>query len=178
MSYFTTHETFFVIPLSTYDEELRKIDNFLILLEKSGVGEVIEKAEYRNSPKGRKSYNPYNLFASILYLNSKRITSVRDMAESLVFDIRLSYIMEQERPSYKTINDFINNVITPNRDAIFSLITKAIIDEFNLDTSDQYLDGTKFEANANKYKFVYISEKRMDSLNNKIINLYNDVSAR
>ena len=44
MSYFTTHETFFVIPLSTYDEELRKIDNFLILLEKSGVGEVIEKA--------------------------------------------------------------------------------------------------------------------------------------
>ena len=103
MSYFTTHETFFVIPLSTYDEELRKIDNFLILLEKSGVGEVIEKAEYRNSPKGRKSYNPYNLFASILYLNSKRITSVRDMAESLVFDIRLSYIMEQERPSYKTI---------------------------------------------------------------------------
>ena len=176
MSYFTTHETFFVIPLSTYDEELRKIDNFLILLEKSGVGEVIEKAEYRNSPKGRKSYNPYNLFASILYLNSKRITSVRDMAESLVFDIRLSYIMEQERPSYKTINDFINNVITPNRDAIFSLITKAIIDEFNLDTSDQYLDGTKFEANANKYKFVYISEKRMDSLNNKIINLYNDMN--
>ena len=132
--------------------------------------------KYRNSLKGRKSYNPYNLFASILYLNSKRITSVRDMAESIVFDIRLSYIMEQERPSYKTINDFINNVITPNRDAIFSLITKAIIDEFNLDASDQYLDGTKFEANANKYKFVYISEKRMNSLNNKIINLYNDMN--
>ena len=44
MSYFTTHETFFVIPLHVHDEELRKIDIFLILLEKSGVGEVIEKA--------------------------------------------------------------------------------------------------------------------------------------
>ena len=74
---------FFVIPLSTYDEELRKIDSFLILLEKSGVGEVIEKAEYRNSPKGRKSYNPYNLFASILFLNSKRITSLRDIVNAI-----------------------------------------------------------------------------------------------
>ena len=176
MSYFTTRETFFVIPLSTYDGEIQKIDNFLILLEKSGVGEVIEKAEYRNSPKGRKSYNPYNLFASILFLNSKRITSLRDIAEAFIYDLRVLYIMEQERPSYKTINDFINNVITPNRDRIFSLITKAIIDEFNLDISDQYLDGTKFEANANKYKFVYISEKRMDSLNEKIINLYSEMN--
>lgn len=172
MSYFTTHETFFVIPLSQCDEEMQKIDHFLILLEKSGVGDVIKNTKYRSSPKGRKSYNPYNLFASILFLYSKRITSVRDMAEAFMCDLRLIYIMQQECPSYKTINDFIKNVITPNRDRIFSLITETIIKEFKLNIDDQYLDGTKFEANANKYKFVYISEKRMDSLNDKIIELY------
>ena len=113
MSYFTTHETFFVIPLSQCDEEMQKIDHFLILLEKSGVGDVIKNTKYRSSPKGRKSYNPYNLFASILFLYSKRITSVRDMAEAFMCDLRLIYIMQQECPSYKTINDFIKNVITP-----------------------------------------------------------------
>ena len=35
------------------------------------------------------------------------------------------------------------------------MITKTIIDWFNLDISDQYLDGTKIQANANKYKFVW-----------------------
>ena len=35
------------------------------------------------------------------------------------------------------------------------MITKAIIEEFHLDISNQYLDGTKIEANANKYKFVW-----------------------
>ena len=35
------------------------------------------------------------------------------------------------------------------------MITKTIIDEFHLIIANQYLDGTKIEANANKYKFVW-----------------------
>ena len=35
------------------------------------------------------------------------------------------------------------------------MVTKTIIEEFNLDITNQYLDGTKIEANANKYIFVW-----------------------
>ena len=35
------------------------------------------------------------------------------------------------------------------------MVTKTIIKRFNLDITNQYLDGTKMEANANKYKFVW-----------------------
>ena len=63
--------------------------------------------------------------------------------------------MEQEQPSDSTIKDCINKYILPFQYEIFTKITKAIIDEFNLDCSNQYLDGTKIEANANKYKFVW-----------------------
>ena len=45
------------------------------------------------------------------------------------------------------------------------MITRAIIEEFNLDISNEYLDGTKIEANANKYKFVWkptTFHKRLD----------------
>ena len=37
----------------------------------------------------------------------------------------------------------------------------------NLDISDQYLDGTKLEANANKYKFVWKPVKYHKSLDKK-----------
>ena len=33
MSYFTTTESFFVVPLSNNDEEIRKIDYLLLILE-------------------------------------------------------------------------------------------------------------------------------------------------
>ena len=45
------------------------------------------------------------------------------------------------------------------------MITRAIIEEFNLNISNEYLDGTKIEANANKYKFVWkptTFHKRLD----------------
>ena len=35
MNHFTTHQSFFLVPLSTYDEEFKKIDQFLKILDKS-----------------------------------------------------------------------------------------------------------------------------------------------
>ena len=48
------------------------------------------------------------------------------------------------------------------------MITQTIINEFNLDISDEYLDGTKIEANANKYKFVWKPTKIHKRLDIKI----------
>ena len=46
MSYFNTNETFFVIPLNTNDEEIKKINYLFYILEKSGVGDIIKSANY------------------------------------------------------------------------------------------------------------------------------------
>lgn len=62
--------------------------------------------------------------------------------------------MEQQTPSYKVICEFINKYIVPYQFEIFTMITKTIINEYYINISNQYLDGTKIEANANKYKFV------------------------
>ncbi len=73
--------------------------------------------------------------------------------------------MQQEQPSHNVIKECINKYILPHHYEIFVRITKTIISEFNLDISNQYLDGTKIEANANKYKFVWkpsTFHKRLD----------------
>lgn len=51
---------------------------------------------------------------------------------------------------------------------IFTIINKQIINELNLNIDDVYNDGTKFEANANKYKFVWKPKKYHQNLDLKI----------
>ena len=72
--------------------------------------------------------------------------------------------MEQEQPSDSSIKDCINKYILYQYE-IFTMITKTIIEDVNLNINNQYLDGTKIEVNANKYKFVWkpiIFHKRLD----------------
>lgn len=173
MNYFTIKKSLFLVPSTKCYEELDKIDKFLAILEKSGVGKIIEyeqKSGKRNNV-GRNSYNPYNLFATVIYCFSKFKASIREIDSLCQFDIRVIYIMEQKMPNHTIICDFINKYILPYQYEIFTMITKAIIDEFNLDTSNQYLDGTKIQANANKYKFVWKPTTFHKKLDLKIRNL-------
>ena len=120
-------------------------------MEESKAGELIEKS-FSESKLGRKSYNPYKLFASILYCFAMHKGTLRDSEEMIKYDLRLMYINNQATPSYKTICEYINRIILPNTYEIFYLITNTIINKYSIDISVQYLDGTKIEANANKYK--------------------------
>ncbi len=168
MSYFTTHSGFFLVPLDTYDEELKKIDFLLHILEKSRIAEIIKSMHFKSEPSGRNRYNPYNLFSLIVFCFAFKKATLRDIEEMCKYDLRAMYLMDQETPSYKTIGEFINKVILPNTYEIFVAVTSAIIHELNLDINDQYLDGTKLEANANKYKFVWKPTKFHKRLDIKI----------
>ena len=168
MNYFTIKRAIFIVPSIKCNEELKKIDKFLEILNKSSIGILIENVQ---KDIGRKGYNPFNLVATIIYCFSKFKSSIREIESLCMFDLRVMYIMEQEQPSDSAIKDCINKYILPYQYEIFSLITKSIIDEFNLDISNQYLDGTKIEANANKYKFVWKPKTFHKKLNDKILNL-------
>lgn len=169
MSYFTIKNRFFLQFSQKMLEEFKKIDKFMNLLENSGVGSIIESVKFKNEKcKGRLSYNPYNLFAAIIYCFANFNGTLRDIEDKCIFDIRVNYIMEGIIPDHSTIGNFINEYIVPNQYEIFTCINKEIIKELNLDVSDSYIDGSKFEANANKYKFVWKPTKFHIRLDEKI----------
>ena len=93
MPYFTIERLFlfpsFDIPL----KEKEKLGSFLKILELSGVGKIIEEATKKEYARGRHSYNPYRLFATIVYAFSKHSGSVRKIEESLNYDLRFIYLM-------------------------------------------------------------------------------------
>ena len=156
MPYFSTERIFLVPSLELEVKEKQKIDKFLSLLDKSGVGEIISKYVNNNtSSGGRPGYNYYRLFATIIYGFAFTRCTLRDLAEACKFDLRFIYLMEQETPIYTKFCDFINKVIVPNEEEIFSSITMQISKEMRIEMDDAFIDGTKYEANANKYKFVW-----------------------
>ncbi len=172
MLYFTFFQDQLFPTAELSRAERDKIDNFLRLLEESGIGEIIYKETYKDkSLGGRSSYNPYRLFAAIIYAFSKHSGSLRKIEESIKFDLRFIYILNQQTPSYVTISKFLNNVVVKHYDFIFSSITKAILKKYNLGFDDCFIDGTKIEANANKYKFVYKPTTFKIKLFDKIKNL-------
>lgn len=159
MGYYNTMTTFFVDCYTTNVEQSQKIDKFLSLLDRSGVCAYLEKEIKKNGSLedkgGRPTYNPYNLLAVILYNFAFNKGTLRDIEDKIRNDLRCIYIMQDSYPTYKSIGNFINKYLVPNQDKIFSMITRAIFKECKITMDDLYLDGSKFEANANKYKFVW-----------------------
>lgn len=168
MEYFTIKKELFLVPSNDCYEEFKKIDKFMAILKKSGIEKLIE---IKINKLGRKGYNSYNLIATILYCFSRFKSSVREIEDLCKFDLRVMYLMEQEIPDYSVISDFINKYILPYTYEIFTMVTQAIIEEFKLDVSNSYFDGSKFEANANKYKFVWKPVKFHKKLDVKIKDL-------
>lgn len=54
-----------------------------------------------------------------------------------------------------TIDNFINNGLSKNIEAIFAEINAYIFEQENIDLNHVYIDGTKISANANKYSWVW-----------------------
>ncbi len=157
MNYFNIKRPFFIVPSTRCCEEYEKIDKFLEILNKSEIGKLIvqEQKKLKKTNAGNPEYNPFNLMATIIYCFSKFKSTVREIEDLCKFDLRVMYMMEQNNPNHAIIGKFINRYILPYQYEIFTDITKAIIAELNIDINTQYNDGTKIEANANKYKFVW-----------------------
>lgn len=62
---------------------------------------------------------------------------------------------DMKAPTFATIGNFIREDLTDSIENIFLAINKVIFEEDNVDLNHTYIDGTKIEANANKYTWVW-----------------------
>ena len=173
---FTTRRLF-LFPSYTIDvQEQEKLDKYLLFLERFGVSEVLNSVHKKDHfSKGRPIYNPCHLFATILYGFAFGKGTLREIESSCRFDLRYIYLMDQEMPSFKTIANFINDYILPNQELIFYKITNSLLEMLDVSFEDIFVDGSKIEADANKYKFVWKPTTFHMRLSDKIRNLLNIV---
>ena len=151
MEYFTTRKLFLFPPYSIDVKEREKLDKFLKFLDDSKVATIFPKRDIDMSLKGgRPSYSYYDMLATVLYSFAFTSGTLRTIESSCKYDLRFMYLMNYDTPNYSKFGQFINEVIVPNRKEIFKLITNQIIKECGITIDDVFIDGSKFEADANK----------------------------
>ena len=92
----------------------------------------------------------------ILYAYTQRVFSGRKIEFLLDDSYRMRWLANHEQVSYRTINRFRSQETTAHLLAeAFVLFRRQLITNQVIDNEAIFIDGTKIEADANKFSFVW-----------------------
>ncbi|NLC64868.1 MAG: transposase [Erysipelothrix sp.] len=160
-----------VLPIDMFNY-IGKDDSIHTFMEV--IGGINLKAFINSKHIGRQEYEDTMMLRIILFAYTENITSLRAIEKACRVDTRFIWIANGKRPSFMAFQRFINEKIKGSINDIFTAINNYIIDADDVDIDTLYLDGTKIEANATKFSFVWkksilnYQDKLMDKVTREI----------
>ena len=128
-------------PVRVVDDVLSKID--------------IESLVRQYKTGGAGSYHPGMLLKVLVYAYINNIYSSRKIEEALQQNIHFMWLSGMSTPDHNTINRFRGERLKAPLKKIFVQVVHLLAAEGLLSLRELYTDGTKIEANANRYTFVW-----------------------
>lgn len=104
---------------------------------------------------GRSSYHPQMLLKILVYGYVTNVYSSRKLETSCKENINFMWLSAMNYPDHNTINRFRGVRLKETLRAIFEQVVELLAKEGLLSIDEVFTDGTKIEANANKYTFVW-----------------------
>jgi transposase len=104
---------------------------------------------------GTSSYHPRMLLKVMVYSYLCNIYSSRRMEAAIKENIHFMWLSGMNRPDHNTLNRFRSEKLKDVLKEIFSQVVMMLVDFGHVSLKDVYVDGTKIEANANRYTFVW-----------------------
>lgn len=137
-------------------------------------------ADKKGCKTGRPRYSYVKLLKVILFAFMENgYVSLRQIEKFCKTDIRYMWLLdEMHTPTFATIGNFIADCLTNKIEDIFRDINKTIFEKENVDLEHTYIDGTKIEANANKYTWVWKKSclKNRDKTFEKVSKLIDEIN--
>ena len=109
--------------------------------------------EYKGG--GSSSYHPRMLLKVLVYAYLRNVYSSRKIEQALQENIHFMWLSGQSKPDHGTINNFRGQRLRNQLKQIFTQVVLLLQEAGVLSIKDLYIDGTKIEANANRYTFVW-----------------------
>ena len=110
----------------------------------------------RYSNKGRSGYNPIMMYALITYANMRGVRSVDRIVELCERDLAFIWLAKGQTPKRDAFYDFKGEKLTPEiLDGLHYQFLRRLEKEGLITLKELFIDGTKIEANANRYTFVW-----------------------
>ena len=111
-------------------------------------------AQYKH--KGRKGYNPIMMFAVLTYANMKGIRAIDRIVELCERDIAFIWLTKGLKPKRDAFYEFIKQKLNDHvLDDLHYQFIRLLQKEGLVTLDSLFIDGTKIEANANRYTFVW-----------------------
>lgn len=115
----------------------------------------IEPLLKQYKPGGTSVYHPRMLLKVLVYGYLSNIYSSRKMEAALKENIHFMWLSAMNRPDHNTLARFRSERLKTTLREIFGQIVTLLVEEGLVRINQIYTDGTKIEANANKYSFVW-----------------------
>lgn len=104
---------------------------------------------------GTSSYHPKMLLKVLIYAYAQQIYSSRKIAKALRENIYFMWLSGNSHPDFHTINRFRGVVVKETITEIFAAVLSLLVEGGYVKLENYFVDGTKLEANASKYSFVW-----------------------
>ena len=104
---------------------------------------------------GTSSYHPKMLLKVLVYAYVTNTYSSRKIEAAVKENINFMWLAGMNKPDHNTINRFRGKRLKDVLREIFVQVVELLAEEGLLSLKEIYVDGTKLEANANKYTFVW-----------------------
>ncbi len=106
---------------------------------------------------GRHRYDSETLLKIVLFAFMEfGYPSLRRIEKLCKTDIRFMWLLgDKKAPSFMTVCNFINRTLKERLEDIVTEINQHIFRRAGVDQTHIYIDGTKIEANANRYTWVW-----------------------
>lgn len=147
--------------------------------------QVMERVDYMALSEayatiGRKPAVPPDiLFKILVYACMNNIYSTRKIERACRRDVNFLWLLQgRKAPDHNTIARFRTGRVASAIDNLFSQVVKRLSQQDSIEYKNVFIDGTKIEANANKYSFVWkkATSKHQDKLYNKSLKLLEEIN--
>jgi transposase len=124
------------------------------------VNDCIEKLdmscfeEYYSS-FGCPAFHPKMMIKVWIYAYCERIYTSRRLCKAMRENVNFIWLSGNQHPCFKTLCDFRSNKMESMVDTIFKEVLLMLVELGYIDLDTLYIDGSKWEANANRYKVTY-----------------------
>lgn len=121
------------------------------VLDKTDIEPLLKK--YKGG--GSSSFHPRMLLKVLVYSYINNTYSSRKIEAALKENIHYMWLSGMSTPDHNTINRFRSERLKEVLRQVFTQVVLLLAEEGLLNIKELYTDGTKIEANANRYTFVW-----------------------
>lgn len=125
---------------------------------------------------GRSAYHPRMMIKVWIYGYCEGIYTSRKLSKALRENLNFIWLSGNQKPCFKSLSEFRGSRMQKMIDIVFKEVMLLLVEKGYVSIEDLYVDGSKWEANANRHKHVW--RKNIEKYKDAVLCRIQDILGR